>query len=83
MLASHAEFDSLVSEILMPSDLSQGASSVLVRLTKQDLTILANAINEAQEAIDEWELSTRMGAEPAEIEELRRRLSDLLRMDEP
>jgi hypothetical protein len=57
--------------------------SVLVRLTKQDLIILANAINEAQEAIEDWELPTRVGSEPAEVEELRRQLSDLLRADPP
>ena len=61
--------------------ISKDPSSVLVRLTKQELTILANSINEAQEAIEDWELPTRVVSEPAEVEELRRQLSELLRAD--
>lgn len=49
-----------------------------VRLTKKELIILANAINESQEAIEAWEFSTRMGAEPAEAEQLRMKLKELL-----
>lgn len=49
-----------------------------VRLTRKDLTILANAINETREAIDEWEFSTRVGADPAEAEDLRQKLKALL-----
>jgi hypothetical protein len=52
--------------------------TVTVRLTKKELTILANAINESREAIEDWEFSTRMGAEPAEAEQLRRKLTMLL-----
>lgn len=55
-----------------------GAATVSVILTKRELTILANSINEAREAVEAWEFSTRVGADPAEAEELRIKISSLL-----
>jgi hypothetical protein len=52
--------------------------AVMVQLSKKELIILANAINEAQEAVEEWEFLTRIGASPTEAEDLRRRLKALL-----
>jgi hypothetical protein len=52
--------------------------TALLRVTKDELITLANAINEAQEAIEDWEFSTRMGVDAAEAEELRKKLSTLL-----
>lgn len=49
-----------------------------VRLTRKELIILSNAINETREAVEEWEFSTRVGARLAEAEELLERLSALL-----
>lgn len=54
------------------------ADTATVRVSKRELMILANAINEAREAVEEWEFSTRLGAEPAEAEELRGKLKTLL-----
>jgi predicted negative regulator of RcsB-dependent stress response len=58
--------------------LSTNRESATIQLTRKELSILANAINESQEAIEEWEFSTRMGAEPAEAEQLRVKLRALL-----
>jgi hypothetical protein len=52
--------------------------SATVRLTETDLVILANAINETQNAIEAWEFPIRVGADLAEAEALRQRLSSLL-----
>jgi hypothetical protein len=52
--------------------------SAIVRLTERDVLLLANVINEAQEAIESWEFSTRVGADPAEAEALRGALRELL-----
>ena len=41
--------------------LTSNHESATVQLTKKELIILANAINESQAAIEEWEFSTRMG----------------------
>jgi len=45
--------------------------SALVRLTHLELVIIANAINEAREALEPWEFATRMGAEIPEVEHFR------------
>lgn len=52
--------------------------SATVQLTKKELIILANAINESQEAVESWEFSTRMGADPTEAEQLRVKIKELL-----
>ncbi len=52
--------------------------SATVRLTESDLVILANAINETQNAIEAWEFPIRVGGDLAEAEALRQRLSSLL-----
>ncbi len=49
-----------------------------VRLSKSELIVLANAINETQEAVEEWEFPTRVGAETHEAENLRQELKALL-----
>jgi hypothetical protein len=49
-----------------------------VQLTAKELTILANALNECREAIEAWEFTTRMGADPVEAEQLRAKLRALL-----
>ena len=50
----------------------------LVRLTAGEIVLLANALNEAREAVEEWEFATRLGSTPAEAEALRRELRALL-----
>ena len=50
----------------------------MVELDKNELVILANALNELREAIEDWEFTTRIGAEAGEAEELRRQISAVL-----
>jgi len=49
-----------------------------IRLTEQEAVILLNVINEAREAVEDWEFQTRIGAEPAEVDVLRKELKTLL-----
>lgn len=51
---------------------------VAVELSEHELVLLMNAINEALNAVDEWEFETRLGARPAEAKELHRKLRSLL-----
>jgi hypothetical protein len=44
--------------------------STLIRLSKEELLILNNALNEVCNALDRAEFSTRMGAELEDVEEL-------------
>jgi hypothetical protein len=52
----------------------------VVELTKNELVIVSNAINEichGPEAIEDWEFSTRVGTSRAEAEALLQRLNEL------
>lgn len=50
----------------------------VVLLTRQELAILANAINETFEAVAAWEFPTRVGAKPEEADALRNRIVEAL-----
>lgn len=52
--------------------------NAVVELSRDELVLLANAINESREAIEEWEFSTRMGAEVVEANQLMEELTRLL-----
>ena len=39
---------------------------VIVAVTRDELRLLASSIGEALEAVEPWEFSTRLGAEPDE-----------------
>ena len=52
---------------------------VVVAVTRVELTTLASAINEALEAVEDWEFETRLGVTPEQARTLRTRLSELLR----
>lgn len=52
--------------------------SALVRLTKQELVILANAINESRQAVEDWEFSSRLGAERVEADKLHVKLRQIM-----
>lgn len=54
------------------------SGSATIQLSKSDLIILANAINETQEALEDWEFSTRVGADPSDAESLRHEIKELL-----
>ncbi len=51
---------------------------VSVELSVHQLVLLANAINEALSAIEEWEFHARLGAFRPEAEELGRKLSGII-----
>lgn len=51
---------------------------VTVRLERIEVVALANALNEAREALEDWEFSTRMGISPDAAERLRRAVRALL-----
>ncbi len=55
-----------------------GRDRATVRLSEKELILLVSAINETQEAVEEWEFSSRVGAEPAEAEDLHLKLRALL-----
>ena len=61
-------------EIVSPID----NDVAVVRLSGREIVLLANALNEAREAVEEWEFATRLGGTPAEAEALRRELRALL-----
>lgn len=52
---------------------------LVVATTRGELATMAGAINEALEAVEEWEFDTRLGVTPAQARELRDRLNEVLR----
>jgi hypothetical protein len=57
-------------------ELLEDQERIVLSLTRQELLLLTGAVNEAIEAVEDWEFSTRLGAEEGEARELR---SDLRR----
>lgn len=57
------------------------ADQVVLALTRKELGLLANALNEASEEIEEWEFETRLGSTPDEAEELRTAIVAVLRAE--
>jgi hypothetical protein len=54
-------------------------SEVVVAVTRDELAVLASAVGEALQAIDDWEFGTRVGAKPSDARALRDRINDVLR----
>lgn len=52
---------------------------IVVATTRDELAVLAGFINEALEAVEEWEFDTRLGVTPEQARALRDRLNDVLR----
>ena len=52
---------------------------LVVATTRDELAVLAGAINEALEAVEEWEFDTRLGVTPEQARALRDRLNEVLR----
>ena len=46
-----------------------------IELSRQELSVLANALNETLDSIEEWEFSTRVGVEIPVAERIRTELS--------
>ena len=51
---------------------------VSVQQSEHELVLLKNALNEAREAVDDWEFATRLGASAKEADDLRLKLSNVL-----
>lgn len=51
---------------------------VVLRLTRAELLVLAASVNEAIEAVEDWEFPARLGAGKAEARALRAELGDLI-----
>ena len=58
--------------------LEQSSATATLRFQKQEIILLANALNETLEAIEEWEVPIRVGAETAEVQQLHRELRAIL-----
>lgn len=52
-----------------------------IATTRDELIALVGAINEALEAVDEWEFETRLGVTPDQARVLRDRIKDVLRAE--
>jgi hypothetical protein len=55
-------------EILMKSAGEQ--EKIILSLSRAELLLLAGCVNETLEAVEDWEFSTRLGAEKTEVERL-------------
>lgn len=51
---------------------------IVLHLTRAELLLLAGSVNEALEAVDDWEFSTRLGADKVNARALRTELADLI-----
>lgn len=51
---------------------------VVVAVTRAELALFASALNEALEAVEEWEFDTRLGVPPEHARALRSSLQKLL-----
>jgi hypothetical protein len=62
-------------------ELHEDRERVVLSLTRAELLLLAGSVNEAIEAVEDWEFSTRLGADKGEARalggELRRAISEL------
>lgn len=54
------------------------SDQVVLYLTRAELLLLAGSVNEAIEAVEDWEFSARLGADKANARTLRTELSDLI-----
>jgi len=54
------------------------SDQIVLHLTRAELLLLAGSVNEAIEAVEDWEFSTRLGAEKDDARALRTQLGDLI-----
>lgn len=52
---------------------------LVLAVTRQELALLANSLNESLEAVDDWEFGSRLGGSSDEARALRSKVRDLLR----
>lgn len=58
----------------------QDSDGIVMRVSRDELATIGNALNESLEAIEAWEFAARMGATREEVEAL---LDALARLDPP
>jgi hypothetical protein len=51
---------------------------VVLTVSREQLLLLAGCVNEAIEAVDDWEFSTRLGTEKGDARRLRAELGSLI-----
>jgi hypothetical protein len=54
------------------------SDQIVLHLTRAELLLLAGSVNEAIEAVEDWEFSTRLGADKADARALSVELGDLI-----
>lgn len=54
------------------------SDQIVLHLTRAELLLLAGSVNEAIEAVEDWEFSTRLGTDKANARTLRAELGDLI-----
>jgi hypothetical protein len=54
------------------------SDQIVLHLTRAELLLLAGSVNEAIEAVEDWEFSTRIGAEKDDARALQTQLGDLI-----
>ena len=54
------------------------SEQIVLHLTRAELLLLAGSVNEAIEAVEDWEFSTRLGADKADARALSDELGDLI-----
>lgn len=64
-------------------DEQEGLEVVVLSLTRDQLLLLAGAVNETIEAVDDWEFTTRLGAEKDAARALRTELRNAIAMLPP
>lgn len=55
----------------------QDSARIVLALTPEEFRLLAGCVNEAIEAVEDWEFSTRLGAEKDDARRLRTELREL------
>lgn len=54
------------------------SAPIILHLTREELLLLAGSVNEAIEAVEDWEFQTRVGVGKARAWALRTELADLI-----
>jgi hypothetical protein len=58
--------------------LLESDDELTISVTRDELRLLASSIGEALEAVEDWEFSTRLGADPRAARTLRSEINEVL-----
>ncbi len=59
-------------------NVTDAGEEITLTLSRNDLLLLASSVNEALEAIDDWEFQTRLGADKSQALQIRNDLRDAI-----